>query len=257
MFIKRLLDMAIGKSRLLKPEVMISVPAGITSVEERAVIDAVASAGASKVYLIPEPIAAAIGAEIPIHTSAGNMIVNMGGGTSEVAIISLNGIVLSKSQRTGGDALNEIIINYIRKNFGLLIGEQMSESIKMKIASAVNLENPEQMEVRGRDLNSGLPGTLTVNTNQLVQPINSILKDIIYSIKDVLEKTPPELSSDIIDHGIVLSGGTALLKGIDDLFTRALGVPVYVVEDPLTAVIRGIAKALDHIDELKRTLKEG
>lgn len=256
-FLKELIIKAVGKGRFVKPEIMIGVPAGITSVEERAVIDAVASAGASKVYLIPEPIAAAIGAQMPIHTSAGNMIVNMGGGTSEIAILSLNGIVSAKSERTAGDALNNVIITYIRKNFGLLIGEQMAEQIKFRIGNAFEEENPKTIDVRGRDLNTGLPSSVNINANQLVAPIRSVLNRIIYSVKEVLEDTPPELASDIIDYGIVLSGGTSQLRGIDDMFTKAIGVPVHVVEEPLTAVVRGISDALDHIDVLKRSLKGG
>jgi rod shape-determining protein MreB len=254
-FLKQLMDKAIGRSRFFKPEVMISIPAGITSVEERAVIDAVNSAGAGKVYLLPEPIAAAIGAGMPIHTSAGNMIVNMGGGTSEIAILSLNGLVLAKSERTAGDAINNALIDYVRKKYGLLIGEQMAEVVKMKIGSAVEVANPKTMEVRGRDLNSGLPQMIQITSNQTVHPIRTVLNKIIYSIKDILEQTPPELASDIIDYGIVLSGGTAMLRGIDELFTRALGVPVHVVDEPLTAVVRGLSHALDHLDVIKRSLR--
>jgi rod shape-determining protein MreB len=254
-FLKQLMDKAIGRSRFFKPEVMISIPAGITSVEERAVIDAVNSAGAGKVYLLPEPIAAAIGAGMPIHTSAGNMIVNMGGGTSEIAILSLNGLVLAKSERTAGDAINNALIDYVRKKYGLLIGEQMAEVVKMKIGSAVEVANPKTMEVRGRDLNSGLPQMIQITSNQTVHPIRTVLNKIIYSIKDILEQTPPELASDIIDYGIVLSGGTAMLTGIDELFTRALGVPVHVVDEPLTAVVRGLSHALDHLDVIKRSLR--
>lgn len=253
--LRRFIDKAIGRSRLFKPEVMISVPAGITSVEERAVIDAVASAGAGKVYLIPEPIAAAIGAKLPIHTSGGNMIVNMGGGTSEIAIISMNGIVRAHSERVAGDALNEAISNFVRKKYGLLIGEQMSEAIKMEIGSAILEEAERKMEVRGRDLNTGLPGSIYVDSNTLVEPIVQVLNKIIFSIKNVLEDTPPELASDIIDYGIILSGGTAKLRGIDKLFTRAIGVPVSVVEDPLTAVVRGISDALDNIDLVRKSLR--
>lgn len=254
-FLKRLMDKAIGTSRIFKPEVMISVPAEITSVEERAVIDAVLAAGASKVYLLPEPIAAAVGAQMPIHTSSGNMIVNMGGGTSEIAIISLNGVVISKSEKTAGDAINDAIISHVRKTYGVLIGEQMAETIKMRIGSAIENEVPKRMEVRGRDLNTGLPGSYNVDGNNLVPAIRVILNKIIYSIKEVLEQTPPELASDIIDNGIVLSGGTANLENIDILFTKAIGVPVHVVDEPLTAVVRGISTALDNIDSLRRSLR--
>jgi len=256
-FLKKLIDKAIGRSRIFRPEVMISVPAEITSVEERAVIEAVASAGAGRVYLIPEPIAAAIGAKMPIHTSSGNMIVNIGGGTAEIAILSMNGIVKSKSERTAGDALNEAIINCIRKNYGLLIGEQMAESIKIEIGSAVKVDKPGKMEIRGRDLNSGLPTGMLIDTNILVNPLVNVLNKTILSIKSVLEETPPELASDIIDFGIVLSGGTAQLENIDILFTKAIGVPVHVVEEPMTCVVRGISEALEHIDVIKRSLRGG
>jgi len=256
-FLKRLIDKAIGRSRLFRPEVMISVPAGITSVEERAVIDAASSAGAGKIYLIPEPIAAAIGANMPIHTSTGNMIVNIGGGTSEIAILAMNGIVVSKSERIAGDAINEKIQEFIKRKYNLLIGEHMAEDIKIKIGSAIERNKPKKMEIRGRDINSGLPSSIMLDTNQLVDPIRNVLNTVIYGIKEVLEKTPPELASDIIDYGIVLSGGTAQLSGIDELFTKAIGVPVHIVEDPMTVVVRGIAEALDNIDVLKRSLKSG
>lgn len=255
--LKKLIDKAIGRSRFFRPEVMISVPAEITSVEERAVIDAVSSAGAGKIYLIPEPIAAAIGAEMPIHTSSGNMIVNMGGGTAEIAILSMNGIVKSKSERTAGDAINDALQDFLKNGFGLLIGEQMAEQIKMEIGTAIKVDKPKKMEVRGRSLTTGLPGSVTIDANQTVEPISRVLNKIILSVKEVLEETPPELASDIIDYGIVLSGGTSLVSNIDELFTRALGVPVYVAEDPLTCVVRGISKALDDIDVIKRSLKGG
>lgn len=253
--LKSLLNKAIGKSRFIKPEVMISVPAGLTSVEERAVIEAAISAGAGKIYLIPEPIAAAIGAELPISTSTGNMIVNMGGGTTEVAVISMNGIVTFESRRIAGDALNEAITNYTRKTRGMMIGEQMAEKIKMEIGCAIQLENPMEMEVRGRDINTGLPTTIIVNSNEIYEAVRPVLNQIIAAIKSVLERTPPELSSDIIDRGMVLSGGTALFKDIDDLFTRATGVPAHVVDNPLDAVVNGVSEALKHLDVIKGSLR--
>lgn len=255
--IRSLLIKAIGRTRFFKPEVMISVPAGITSVEERAVIEAAASAGASRVYLIPEPLAAAVGAKLPISTSAGNMIANIGGGTSEIAVISMNGIVASESKRIAGDAINEAIINHIRKRYNLLIGEQMAESIKMEIGSATLLDEPEEMEVRGRSASGGLPTSIVINSNDVVEPIKLVLNDIIISIKEVLEDTPPELSSDIIDRGMVLSGGSVMLRNIDELFTKATGVPAHVVDDPQDAVILGIVEAFKHIDAIKRSLKVG
>ena len=252
---KSLLNKAIGRTRFFKPDVMISVPAGLTSVEERAVLEAAVSAGAGEVYLIPEPIAAAIGAQLPISTSTGNMIVNMGGGTTEIAVISMNGIVTFESKRLAGDAINEEIINYMRKIKGVVIGEQMAEKIKMEVASAVRVDSPGEMEVRGRDVNSGLPTTVLVNANEINEAIKPVLNQIIGAIKNVLEKTPPELASDIIDRGMVLSGGTALLSNIDVLFTRATGVPAHIVDNPMDAVVIGVGEALKHLDVIKGSLK--
>jgi len=253
--LKRFLDKAVGKLRLSRPEVMISIPAGLTSVEERAVIQALNAAGAGKIYLLPEPIAAAIGAELPISTSSGNMIVNMGGGTAEIAVISLNGIVRFESKRGSGDAINQSLINFIRKKYDLLIGEQMAEKVKIEIGAAVPLEKPLMMEVRGRSIKTGLPDTIRISTNDVVDPIRNVLTEVIYSMRKVLEKTPPELSSDIVDRGIVLSGGTSLIRNIDDLFTKATGVSVHVADDPLLCVVRGLDKALINVEELSRSFR--
>lgn len=253
--LKAFLDRAVGRSRLFKPEVMISVPSGVTSVEERAVIEAVSSAGAGRVYLIPESIAAAIGAKMPISTSSGNMIVNMGGGTSEIAVISMNGIVKFDSKRVAGDAVNEAIMNTVRKNLNLVIGEQMAEKTKIQIGSAMNMEKPLEMEVKGRDATTGLPTSIAVNSNDVVEGIKVTLNQIIAAIKKVLEDTPPELASDIIDRGIVLTGGTAQLRGIDELFTKATGVPAYVADEPIYAVINGISEAIQNLDIIKRSLR--
>jgi rod shape-determining protein MreB len=253
--LKYFINKAIGKVRLFKPEIMISVPAGITTVEERAVIEAAISAGAGNVYLIPEPIAAAIGAKLPINTSAGNMIVNMGGGTTEIAVISMNGIVSFDSLRVAGDKLNEAITNYIRKEYGLLIGEQMSEKVKLAVGSAVPIDNPIKTKVKGRDASTGMPKALVINSNDLVDALNPTLKQILSSIRGVLEKTPPELASDVIDRGMVLSGGTALLRNIDDLFTKAIGVPAHVVDEPLYCVVNGTSEALEHLEIIRRSLK--
>jgi len=253
--ITNLLNKALGRTRFFKPELMVSVPAGVTSVEERAVIEAAASAGAGKIYLIPEPIAASIGAKLPISTSAGNMIVNMGGGTSEIAVISMNGIVTYESKRVAGDAVNDSIMNHMRRRHNILIGEQMAERIKIEIGSATLLDQPLEMEVRGRDATTGMPASVMVNSNDVVDAIKSVLNQIIGSIKNVLEKTPPELSSDIIDRGMVLSGGTAMIRNIDDLFTKATGVPAHVVDNPLQTVINGISESLEHLDVIKRSLR--
>jgi rod shape-determining protein MreB len=255
MIISHLMQKVLGKVRFFKPEVMISVPAGITSVEERAVIEACVQAGAGKVLLIPEPIAAAIGANMPIAGSAGNMIISMGGGTSEIAVMSMNGIVTYESKRLAGDALNEAMINYIRKKTGLVIGEQMAERIKIEIGSAVPVQEQLTMEVRGRDGTTGMPTSIELSTNDVVDGFKPVLNDIISSIKEVLERTPPELSSDIIDRGMVLTGGTAKLRNIDDLFTKATGVSAHVVEDPELAVIRGIIYALNNLENIQRILR--
>ena len=253
-FLKYFINKAIGKIRLFQPEVMISVPAGITTVEERAVMEAALSAGAGNVYLIPEPIAAAIGAKLPINTSAGNMIVNLGGGTTEVAVISMNGIVASNSIRVGGDSLNEALSNFIRKERGLLIGEQMAEKIKIEIGSALAMEHPLEIEVKGRDASQGMPRAMMINSNDIVDALTPVLKQILSGIREVLEKTPPELSSDVIDRGMVLSGGTALLRNIDDLFTKAIGVPAHVVDDPIMCVVKGTGEALTHLEAVRRSL---
>jgi len=253
--LRHFINKTLGYSRLFKPEVIISVPAGVTSVEERAVLEATISAGAKRAYLIPEPLAAAIGAQLPIASSAGNLIVNMGGGTAEIAVISLNGIVTSDSVRVAGDAINEAIVAYVRKKHGLLIGEQSAEQVKIKIGSALPLDKPLLMEVRGRDVTTGMPRSMMMDSNDTTEAIRPVLNQIIFAIKGVLEKTPPELASDIIDRGMVLSGGTALLRNIDMLFTKSTGVPAHVVEDPLHCVVRGTGEAIEHLDILIRSMK--
>ncbi|MBN1618279.1 rod shape-determining protein [Candidatus Dojkabacteria bacterium] len=252
--LKYFLNKTIGYSRLFKPDVMISVPAGITSVEKRAVRKAALSAGAKRVWLIPEPLAASIGAKLPIHTSSGNMIVNMGGGTTEVAVISLNGMVVYNSVRVAGDALNDALISYMRKHHGLLIGEQTAEEIKLKIGSALPIDNFMTMDVRGRDSTSGMPRSVEVTSNETVEALNYPLSKIIKAVKDVLEKTPPELSSDVINRGMVLSGGTAMLRNIDRLLTKATGVPAHVAEEPMYCVVKGTGEALKNLDILQKSL---
>lgn len=245
---------ALGRVRFFKPEVMISSPVGITSVEKRAVIKAAISAGAGKVYLIPEPLAAAIGAKLPIHSSMGNMVINIGGGTTEIAVISLNGIVIANSVRVAGDAFNEAIISYSRKERNLIIGEQMAERVKTTIGSAIHLEEPLTMDVSGRDLGTGLPRTDTFTSNEIADALKQPLNEILISVKKLLEKTPPELSADVIDKGIVLSGGSVLLKNMDKLFSRALGVPAFLADDPIHCVARGTGMALDYLDVLNKSL---
>jgi rod shape-determining protein MreB len=253
--LKRFIQKAIGDRNFLKPEVIISVPAGITSVEERAVIQALAAAGVGKSYLLPEPIAAALGAELPIHESAGNMIVNLGGGTAEIAVLSMNGIVNHSSKRGAGDAINSAVVRHLRKQYNLVIGEQMAERIKFEIGSAVELGQPLKMEVKGSDASTGMPRSIDFDSNQLVTGIRPVLTEIVSEVIAVLEKTHPELTSDIIDRGIVLSGGTALLRNFDELMAKAVGVPTHVADEPLLCVVRGLNLALRNIDILKRSFK--
>ncbi|MBI2356666.1 rod shape-determining protein [Candidatus Dojkabacteria bacterium] len=245
--LKYFLNKALGTSKFFKPEVMISVPAGITSVEERAVLKAAMGAGARKVSLLPEPLLASLGAGLPIETSSGNMIVNLGGGTAEIAVISLDGIVEFNSLRVAGDALNESIIAYMRRKRGILIGEQTAESIKMKIGSAIKVQNPKEMEIKGRDVAGGMPKSIKIDSNEIAEALKFALSKIIGAIKEVLEKTPPELAADIIDRGMVMSGGTSLLKNLDKLFSKATGVPAHVADEPMFCVAKGTGMALELI----------
>ncbi|MDP2874307.1 MAG: rod shape-determining protein [bacterium] len=243
-----------GSTRLVKPEVMISVPAGVSSVESRAVLEAAYGAGAGTAYLIPEPLAAAIGAKLPIAEPSGNMIVNLGGGTTEVAIISLGGIVVRSSVRAAGNKLDEAILLYIRRKYGLLIGDQTAEEVKIGIGSAIQSEEKSEIEVRGRDLVAGLPRTIVVSSNEVTSAIQPVLEQITGSIRQVLEKTPPELSSDVIDKGLFLSGGTALLRGLDKYITGVTGVPAHVVEDPLLCVVKGVGLAIENLSLFEKNL---
>jgi len=244
---------ALGKSRFFKPDVVISVPAGITTVEQRAVVKAATSAGAKEITMLPEPLLAALGAGLPIETSSGNMIVNLGGGTAEIAVISLDGIVEYDSLRIAGDAINEAIINYMKKKKGVLIGEQSAENIKIKIGSAIEIKNPKSMEVRGRDFGAGMPKAITVDSNDIATAVKRPLLSIINSIKGVLEKTPPELSADIMDRGIAMSGGTSKLRNLDKLITKAIGVPAYVADEPMYCVAKGTGIALELMDQGERS----
>ncbi len=248
------INKALGGLRFFRPEVMIAVPAGITSTERRAVIDATIAAGAKAAYIIKEPIAAAIGANIPIGSASGHMIVDMGGGTSEVAVISLGGIVANTSVRIGGNKFDAAIMDYIRKKYGLAIGEQSAEEVKIKIGSAMYLEDKLSMEVRGRDMVSGLPRTLTVTSDDVTEAIQNELEGIIHAVKSVLQVTPPELSADVIDKGMVLSGGTALLRNIDKLFAQATGVVAYLADDAQLCVAKGTGVALDNLESYKRSI---
>ncbi len=243
-----------GKFRLFKPEVIVSVPAGITSTERRAVIDATIQAGAKAAYVVKEPILAAIGAGIPINTPSGNMIIDIGGGTSEVAIISLGGIVAFCSVRVGGDRLDQAISEYIKKKHSVAIGERNAEEIKIKIGSATIIEEDIFMEVRGRDLVTGLPKTIKIGSNEITEAMQDELGEIVRAVKNVLQDTPPELSSDVIDRGMVLSGGGALLRNLDKLLSRAAGVPCYVADEPLLCVAKGTGAVLDNLDLYKRSV---
>lgn len=248
------INKALGGVRLFRPEVMVAVPAGITSTEKRAVIDATKAAGAREAYIIKEPIVAAIGANIPIGSPSGHMIIDIGGGTSEIAVISLGGIVTSKSVRVGGNKFDSAIIQYVRRKYGLAIGERTSEDIKITVGSALYLADRLYMEVKGRDMAFGLPKTITVSSDDVTDAIQNELEEIIAAVKAVLYETPPELSADVIDKGIVMSGGSSLLRNIDQLISRATGVPAYVADDSLMCVVRGTGIALENLESYKRSI---
>lgn len=253
------IDKACGSSRFFKPEVMVCIPSGVTQVERRAVLDAAMSAGAKVAYLIDEPLAAAIGAKIPIAQPAGHMIVNIGGGSTESAVISLGGVVVHSSVRVAGNKVDEAIAAYIRKKFNLLVGETTAEQIKIELANAVidekkTEETAKKMEIRGRDNITGLPRTIELNEYQINEAIRPTLMEIIAGPKEVLEQCPPELAADIIDKGIVMSGGTSLLKNLDTLMTEVTGVPCHVAEDALLCVVRGTGVAMENIELYKRSI---
>ncbi|MDQ3913852.1 MAG: rod shape-determining protein [Actinomycetota bacterium] len=242
------------RSFLAKPRVVVCVPSGITGVEQRAVEEATISAGARSAYIIEEPMAAAIGAGLPVHEPTGNMVVDIGGGTTEVAVVSLGGIVTSQSIRIGGDELDESIINYIKKEYSLMLGERTAEEIKMAIASAFPMPEESQAEIRGRDLVTGLPKTIVVSAEEIRRAIEEPVNAIVDAVKNTLDKTPPELASDIMDKGIVLAGGGSLLKGLDERLKHETGMPIHVAEDPLFAVAIGSGKCLEEFEALKRVL---
>ncbi len=243
-----------GRVFVFKPEVMICVPAGVTQVERRAVLDATLSAGAKVAYLIDEPLAAAIGAKIPIAAASGNMIMDIGGGSAEAAVISLGGVVVHKSVRVAGNKIDEAIATYLKRKYNLLVGETTAEAVKLKIGSAKVLEKIEEMEVKGRDNVTGLPRAVAITSTEITEAIRPALLAIIGAAKGVLEETPPELASDIIDKGIVMSGGTSMLRNLDRLMTELMGVPCHVAEDALLCVVRGTGVALENIDLYKRSI---
>ncbi len=237
-----------------RPRVVVGVPSGITEVEERAVEESVLNAGAREVYLIDEPMAAAIGANLDVAEPSGSIIVDIGGGTTEVAVISLGGIVISHSLRIAGDELDEDIVNYIKREMNLAIGETTAEQIKMEIGCAAPLMTEESMEIRGRDLTTGLPRNVTITSSQIEDAMKDSISEIIDVVKSTLEKTPPELASDIVEKGIVLAGGGALIKNLDKLLSQKTNMPVYVAENPLECVVKGTGKTLEDLERLKTVL---
>jgi rod shape-determining protein MreB len=237
---------------LRRPRLVIAIPSGITEVEKRAVKDSAERAGAREVFLIEEPIAAAIGVGLPIQEPIGNMIIDIGGGTTEIAVISLCGTVFSKSIRIGGDEMNEAVIEYLKKTYNLMVGERTSEEIKIKIGSAYPLEEEMSMEVKGRDLVAGLPKTVTITSEEIRESLQEPLRAILEVIKMSLERTPPELAADLIDHGIVMAGGGSLLRGLDKLISEETGLPVHITDDPVTAVVNGTGVVLSEIQYLRK-----
>ncbi len=242
------------RSFLAKPRCVVCVPSGITGVEQRAVEEATISAGARSAFIIEEPMAAAIGAGLPVHEPTGNMIVDIGGGTTEVAVVSLGGIVTSQSIRIGGDELDESIINYVKKEYSLMLGERTSEEIKMAIASAFPMPEETNAEIRGRDLVTGLPKTIVISAEEIRRAIEEPVNQIVDAVKNTLDKCPPELAADIMDKGIVLAGGGSLLKGLDERLKHETGMPIHIAEDPLFAVAVGSGKCLEEFESLKRVL---
>jgi rod shape-determining protein MreB len=244
----------VARVRIFKPDVMISVPSGVTSVEKRAVRDAALKAGARDAFLIEEPLAAAIGSNVPISSPSGNLIIDIGGGTSEIAVIALGGIVVSQSVRVGGNKLDEAITNYIRRKYNLMVGDRTAEEIKIAIGSALPLDEPMTMEVKGRDMIAGLPRTIPITSTEVTEAIEQPLQQVITAVRNVLEETPPELSSDIIDKGMVMSGGGSLLRNLDTMLTQVTGIPCHVAENALNSVAVGTGLALEHFGTFRKSL---
>lgn len=252
--IRYFMDKVLGRFRFLKPELLIAVPAGITSTERRAVVEAAISAGARMAYVAKEPILAAIGAGIPINSYSGHMIIDIGGGTAETAIISLGGIVNSVSVRVAGDKLDTAIADYIKRKYGVAVGEQTAEEVKIKIGTALPEKEPKYYEIRGRDLMLGLPKTIKISSNEVCEAISGPLEDIVRAVKLVLKDAPPELSADIMDKGMVISGGGALLRNIDELISKSTGVPCFIAEDPLSCVAKGAGIVLENLEVYKKSI---
>jgi len=254
LMLKNLISKVCQRYSVVKPRVVVGVPSGITEVEERAVEESVLQAGAKEVYLIEEPMAAAIGARLDVAEPSGSIIVDIGGGTTEVAVISLGGIVVSSSLRIAGDELDEDIVNYIKREMNLAIGETTAEEIKMKIGCALPLMADMEMEIRGRDLTTGLPRNVVVYSSQMKEAMEESINGIVESVKQTLEKTPPELASDIMEKGIVLAGGGALIQNLDKLLSQKTGMPVYVADGPLDCVVKGTEKTIEDLEKLKTVL---
>lgn len=252
--LKYFIGKVVGRFQFFKPDVMVCVPAGCTQVERRAALDATLSAGAAHAYLIDEPLAAAIGAGIPVSAPSGHMIVDIGGGSTEAAVIALGGVVTHKSLRIAGNKIDEAIQNYLKKKHNLIIGDQTSEEIKLKIGSAIILPKEEKLEISGRDLVFGLPRSVVVTSTEISEAIRPVLIQIVGAVKGVLEDTPPELAADIIDKGIVMSGGTSLTRNFDKLMTEETGVPAHVADEPLLCVVRGTGLVLENIELWKRSV---
>lgn len=252
--LKYFIGKVIGRFNIFRPEVMVAVPGGITSSERRAVIDATMHSGAKAAYIIKEPIAAAIGANIPIGSASGHMIIDIGGGTTEAAVISLGGIVACTSVRVAGNKFDSAITTFIRKKYNLAIGERTAENVKIKIGSALPLEKKLKFDIKGRDMILGLPRVITINSDDITEAIQNELQSIILAVKSVLYETPPELSADVMEKGMVLSGGSALLRNMDKLLTQAIGVPTYLADEPLLSVARGTGTALDNLESYKRSI---
>lgn len=252
--LKYFITKAVGSWNMFKPDVVISVPAGITQTEKRAVINAAKEAGAHEAYVVKEPILAALGAGVPINTHSGNMIINIGGGTSEIAVVSLGGIISWASLRVAGNKFDQAIMDYIKKKYSIAIGEQTAETIKIEIGSALPMKHKLEFQLRGRDLLSGLPKDMMVNSNEISEALNPYLLDIAAAAQRVFNETPPELVADVMEKGILLSGGGAQLRNLDEFFKRALGVPSYMAEEPILCVAKGTGLVLNHVDVYKRTL---
>jgi rod shape-determining protein MreB and related proteins len=252
--LKYFIDKVTGPWKIFKPDLIISVPVGITSTERRAVIGAAREAGAKEAYVAREPILAALGAGVPINSAGGNMLVNIGGGTTEVAVISLGGIVSWASVRVAGNKMDAAITDYVKRKYNLAIGERTAEEVKMKIGSALPTKNKEELEIRGLDLTEGLPKNIAINSNEIAEAINGPLKDIVQAVKTVLSETPPELAADVMERGMIISGGGALLNNINDLITKMTGVPSYIADEPLYCVAKGTGVILDNLELYKKSI---